>query len=413
MRGDWGMKLAEIRAYSDIGWRLAVVIDAQGDTARIGLQPGREASGALVAERKKGFIATADMTWAMRYAKDGTMRKAKSPADVLSPGDVVYVENKATASKQGDPGGAADGEAAGDGWLLRQAPQVEGGMVAMDPHTGRVLAMVGGFSYAGSQFNRATQAMRQPGSSFKPIVYAAALDNGYTPASVVMDAPITITVGNTVWQPQNYGGKSAGPSTLRLGIEKSRNLMTVRLAKDLGMNIVAEYAERFGVYDKLAPYLPMALGSGETTVMRMVSAYAVMANGGKQIKPSLIDRIQDRYGKTIFRHDERVCDNCNAQEWTGQAEPELVDNAEQVLDPMTAFQITSMMEGVVKRGTAYVIHDLGYPIAGKTGTTNEEKDAWFIGFTPDLVVGLYMGYDTPKPMGHGSTGGGLAAPVFK
>jgi penicillin-binding protein 1A len=255
--------------------------------------------------------------------------------------------------------------------------------------------------------------MRQPGSSFKPIVYAAALDNGYTPASVVLDAPITIKVGNTIWQPHNYGGKWAGPSTLRLGIVKSRNLMTIRLAQDLGMNIVAEYAERFGVYDHLAPYLPMAIGSGETTVMRMVSAYAVMANGGKQIKPSLIDRIQDRYGKTIFKHDQRICEGCNAKEWHNQPEPTIVDNREQVLDPMTAYQITSMMEGVVQHGTGYIIHDLGYPIAGKTGTTNDEKDAWFIGFTPDLVVGLYMGFDTPKPMGHGSTGGGLAAPVFK
>jgi penicillin-binding protein 1A len=273
--------------------------------------------------------------------------------------------------------------------------------------------MVGGFSYAESEFNRATQAMRQPGSSFKPIVYSAALDNGYTPASVVLDAPITIKVGNTIWEPHNYGGKWAGPSTLRLGIEKSRNLMTIRLAQDLGMNIVSEYAERFGVYDHLAPYLPMAIGSGETTVMRMVSAYAVMANGGKQIKPSLIDRIQDRYGKTIFKHDQRTCEDCNAKDWHNQPEPTIVDNREQVLDPMTAYQITSMMEGVVQHGTGYIIHDLGYPIAGKTGTTNDEKDAWFVGYTPDLVVGLYMGYDTPKPMGHGSTGGGLAAPVFK
>jgi penicillin-binding protein 1A len=189
--------------------------------------------------------------------------------------------------------------------------------------------------------------------------------------------------------------------------------MTVRLAKDMGMNLVAEYAERFGVYDHMLPYLPMALGSGETTVMRMVSAYAVMANGGKQIKPSLIDRIQDRFGKTIYKHDERVCDGCEAKSWHDQQEPQIVDNREQVLDPMTAYQITSMMEGVVQHGTGYVIHDLGYPIAGKTGTTNDSKDAWFIGFTPDLVVGLYVGYDTPATLGKGATGGGLAAPIFK
>jgi penicillin-binding protein 1A len=255
--------------------------------------------------------------------------------------------------------------------------------------------------------------MRQPGSSFKPIVYAAALDNGYTPASVIMDGPITITIGNQVWSPKNYDGKAAGPSTLRSGIERSRNLMTVRLANDMGMKIVSEYAERFGVYDKLPPHIAMSLGSGETTVMRMVSAYSVMANGGRQIKPSLIDRIQDRYGKTVFRHDERGCEGCSAQDWENQPEPDLIDNAEQVLDPMTAYQITSMMEGVVQRGTATILKDLNRPIAGKTGTTNDEKDAWFIGFTPNLVAGLYIGFDQPQPLGKGTTGGGLAAPIFK
>jgi penicillin-binding protein 1A len=230
---------------------------------------------------------------------------------------------------------------------------------------------------------------------------------------VVLDAPITIKVGNTIWQPHNYGGKWAGPSTLRLGIEKSRNLMTIRLAQDLGMNIVSEYAERFGVYDHLAPYLPMAIGSGETTVMRMVAAYAVMANGGKQIKPSLIDRIQDRYGKTIFKQDQRTCEGCNAQDWENQPEPTIVDNREQVLDPMTAYQITSMMEGVVQRGTATVVKEVGKPIAGKTGTTNDEKDAWFIGFSPDLVVGVYLGYDKPRHLGRGATGGVLAAPIVR
>ena len=198
-----------------------------------------------------------------------------------------------------------------------------------------------------------------------------------------------------------------------MGIERSRNLMTVRLARDMGMNLVAEYAERFGVYDKMLPVLAMSLGSGETTVMRMVSAYAVMANGGKQIKPSLIDRIQDRYGKTVFKHDERGCEGCVADRWMGQAEPELIDNSEQVLDPMTAYQITSMLEGAVQRGTAVILKDMGRPIAGKTGTTNDEKDAWFVGYTPNLVVGIYVGFDDPAPMGHGSTGGGLAAPVFK
>ncbi|MGN6305513.1 MAG: penicillin-binding protein 1A, partial [Mesorhizobium sp.] len=398
MSGDWGKPLGEVKGLSDVPeWSLAVVLDSSDKGLTVGLQPARQDSGALVDERVEGTVAKADMSWALRHKKDGKTLKAKSPAEVLKAGDVVFVEKKDD----------------GDGYLLRQVPEVEGGLVAMDPHTGRVLAMVGGFSYAASEFNRATQAMRQPGSSFKPIVYSAALDNGYTPASVIMDGPITITTGNTTWTPKNYDGRTAGPATLRSGIERSRNLMTVRLANDMGMKLVAEYAERFGVYDHLAPYLPMALGAGETTVMRMVSAYSIMANGGKSIKPSLIDRIQDRYGKTVYKQDERSCEGCNATEWKNQPEPELIDNSEQVLDPMTAYQITSMMEGVVQRGTAVTVSELGYPIAGKTGTTNDEKDAWFIGFTPNIVVGLYLGYDQPKGLGHGATGGGLAAPVFK
>ncbi len=396
--GDWGEPLGEVKGLDDVPeWTLAVVLDSNDSGLTVGLQPKREASGALVKDRTEATVAKDDMSWAMRYKKDGKTLKAKSPADVLKPGDVVYVQKKDD----------------GDGYLLRQVPEIEGGMVAMDPHTGRVLAMVGGFSYAKSEFNRATQAMRQPGSSFKPIVYSAALDNGYTPASVIMDGPITIQTGNTTWTPKNYDGRTAGPATLRSGIERSRNLMTVRLANDMGMKLVAEYAERFGVYDHLAQYLPMALGAGETTVMRMVTAYSIMANGGKSINPSLIDRIQDRYGKTVFKQDERTCEGCNAAEWDNQPEPELIDNSEQVLDPMTAYQITSMMEGVVQRGTAHTVAELGYPIAGKTGTTNDEKDTWFIGFTPNIVVGLYLGYDQPRGLGHGATGGGLAAPVFK
>ena len=396
--GDWGVPLGEIKDLGDVPeWTLAVVLESDKSGLTVGLQPKHEVSGALDKERAQATVAKDDMSWAMRYKKDGKTLKAKSPADVLKPGDVIYVQKKDD----------------GDGYMLRQVPEVEGGMVVMDPHTGRVLAMVGGFSYAESQFNRATQAMRQPGSSFKPIVYSAALDNGYTPASVIMDGPITIQTGNTTWTPKNYDGRTAGPATLRSGIERSRNLMTVRLANDMGMKLVVEYAERFGVYDHLAPYLPMALGAGETTVMRMVTAYSIMANGGKSIKPSLIDRIQDRYGKTVFKQDERTCEGCNATEWHNQPEPELIDNSEQVLDPMTAYQITSMMEGVVQRGTAVTVSQLGYPIAGKTGTTNDEKDAWFIGFTPNIVVGLYMGYDQPRGLGHGATGGGLAAPIFK
>ncbi len=396
---DWGVALGEVPALADVPeWKLAVVLDATAEGASVGIQPGRDQSGALLDERERGLVSAKNMKWAFRKLVDGKRVSVKSAQDVLAPGDVVYVEK--------DDSGE---------WALRQPPELGGALVAMDPVTGRVLAMVGGFSFAESEFNRATQAKRQPGSSFKPFVYAAALDNGYTPSSVVLDGPIKIDQGATlgIWEPKNYGGGYAGPSTLRLGIEKSRNLMTVRLAKDMGMKLVAEYAERFGVYDKMLPVLSAALGSNETTVLRMVSAYAVFANGGRAIKPSMIDRIQDRYGKTVFKHDERLCEGCAATSWIEQPEPSLVDEREQVLDPMTAYQITSMMQGVVQRGTAEILKDMDRPIAGKTGTTNEEKDAWFVGYTPHLVVGIFVGFDQPTPMGKGSTGGGLAAPIFK
>jgi penicillin-binding protein 1A len=388
--GDWGQLLGEIPALSDVPeWRLAVVLSAGDEEAGIGLQPGRATSGELSDERETGTIPLDQMEW----AKSGL----RGVASVLTPGAVIYVQ--AVADQPGI-------------WKLRQPPEIQGAMVAMDPYTGRVLAMVGGFSFAQSEFNRASQAWRQPGSSFKPFVYAAALDNGYTPSSVVLDAPIEVRSGDQVWRPENYGGDYMGPATLRTGIERSRNTMTVRLAQDMGMPLVVEYAKRFGVYDDLAPYLPMALGAGETTVLRMVTAFSTIANGGRKIEPTLIDRIQDRFGKTIYQHDQRICEGCDAAEWTGQAEPELVDNREQVLDPMTAYQITSMMEGVVQRGTATVVREVGKPIAGKTGTTNDEKDAWFVGFSPDLVVGVFIGYDQPRHMGRGQTGGVLAAPIF-
>lgn len=397
--GDWGKALADIPALSDVPeWRLAVVLAVSDSAVDIGLQPAKDGSGKVAADRQRGTIDAKNMQWAFRSA-DSARKSTKSPVGAVAPGDVVYVE------KLGDDVSTS--------YRLRQPPKVQGGLVAMDPKTGRVLAMVGGFSYGQSEFNRATQAMRQPGSSFKPFVYAAAMDNGYTPASVIMDAPIEIVSGGQVWKPENYGGEVSGPSTLRSGIEHSRNLMTVRLANDLGMNIVAEYAERFGIYDHMLPVLSMSLGAGDTTVLRMVSAYSVIANGGKQIKPTLIDRIQDRYGKTIFRHEERLCEGCNAGDWQNQEEPNIVDNRETVLDPMTAYQITSMMQGVIQRGTAAGKVDLGgRDVAGKTGTTNDEKDAWFVGFTPDLVAGLYMGFDTPAPLGRGGTGGVLSAPIF-
>ena len=393
---DWGVAVGEVPAFTDVPeWRLAVVLSASDGEASIGLQPERQGGNKLSSEREVATLDKGNMNWAMTLNTPEKKGRVGSVSDVLSRGDVIYVQ------------------AGDDGWKLRQPPEVQGALVAMEPETGRVRAMVGGFSFSESEFNRASQAYRQPGSSFKPFVYATALDNGYTPASVILDAPISLPDGNGgFWTPSNYGGGSAGPSTLRLGIEKSRNLMTVRLARDMGMKLVAEYAERFGIYDKLAPYLPMSLGAGETTVMRMVGAYSVLANGGRSIEPTLIDRIQDRYGRTIYKHDRRFCAECNTPDYHGQSEPELVDERDQVLDPMTAYQITSMMEGVVQRGTATKVRELGFPVAGKTGTTNEEKDVWFVGFTPDLVAGVYLGYDQPRPMGRGATGGGMAAPVF-
>ena len=389
--GDWGAKLAEVKALSDVApWRLAVVLEADDASARVGLQPGREPGGALSKERETGTIALEGVKWAKR---------GKTPtkvSQVLSAGDVIYVE----------PLG-------GGQFRLRQVPEVSGAIVAMDPQTGRVLAMAGGFSYDQSQFNRATQALRQPGSSFKPLVYATALDNGYTPSTVVLDAPIEIDTGTGIWAPENYTRKYYGPSTLRFGIEQSRNVMTVRLAQDIGMPLIGEYAKRFGVYDNLPPYLSFALGAGETTLLRMVGAYAMFDNGGRKIQPTLIDRIQDRYGKTIYKHDSRECQGCDADKWANQNEPTLIDKRERVLDPMTAYQITSIMEGVVQRGTATVVKEVGKPIAGKTGTTNDEKDAWFIGFSPDLVVGVYLGYDKPRHLGRGMTGGVLAAPIVR
>lgn len=399
---DWAQDLKDAEPLSDVPeWLVALVLKVDDNQATIGLRPDVLASGKLSDQRQLGVIGLADLKWAKWASGDRKGRAVRRPSDVLSVGDVIYVSLKDSAEETTQ-------------YVLQQIPSVSGAMVAMDPYTGRVKAMVGGFSFDQSEFNRATQAYRQPGSSFKPFVYAAALDNGYTPSSVVMDAPIEIEQGgnNELWRPQNYGGKFYGPSTLRLGIERSRNVMTVRLAQDMGMPLVAEYARRFGIYDNMQPVLSMSLGAGETTVLRMTTAYSILANGGRKVKPTLIDRIQDRYGRTIFRHDERACDACSTDGWAQQTEPAIVDDREQILDPMTAYQITSMMEGVVLRGTAVVVKDVGKPIAGKTGTTNDEKDAWFVGFSPNLAVGVFVGYDQPRAMGRGSTGGGLAAPIF-
>jgi len=406
--GDWGVKLADVKSLSDISpWRMAVVLETSDQSARIGFQPGRELGGAVAKERQTGNITLDGVRWAKAASGPARGKTPSSVSQVLSPGDIVYA----------DPLIAKDGSVVEGQYRLRQLPEVSGAMVVMDPWTGRVLAMVGGFSFDQSQFNRATQAYRQPGSSFKPIVYSSALDNGYTPSTVVVDAPIEIDQGQGggVWRPENYSaGHYKGPTTLRNALRFSLNTVTVRLAQDIGMPLIGEYAKRFGVYDELPNYLSYALGAGETTVMRMVTAYSMFANGGRRVKATLIDRIQDRYGHTIFKHDARECRGCDAPGgWKNQPEPQLVDRREQVLDAMTAYQITSMMEGVVQGGTATVMREVGKPIAGKTGTTNDEKDVWFIGFSPDLVVGLYLGYDKPRSLGRSAQGGRTAAPIAK
>jgi penicillin-binding protein 1A len=399
-KGDWGVTLGNIDVPGDLQpWRLGVVLESQRAKAVVGLRPPRQPDGHFAKEREAVEIPFDEVKWAKT-----SRGPPKAVTDVLNAGDVVWVSPK----EPDQPSGT---------WSLMQVPEVGGGLVAMDPYTGRVRAVVGGFSFAMSQFDRALQAKRQPGSSFKPLVYATALDNGYKPTSIVLDAPIEIDQGpgKEIWQPKNYEGASGyGPATLRFGIEKSRNQMTVRLAQDLGMPLIAEYARRFGVYDDLLPVLAMSLGAGETTLIKMATAYCSLANGGKQVEATLIDRIQDRWGKTIWKHDKRECRGCNATSWHNQPEPTLIDNRRQIIDPYTAYQITSMMEGVVQRGTGTIVKKMlpNVPIAGKTGTTNDEKDAWFIGFTPDLVVGVYIGYDTPRHLGKGMTGGHVAAPVF-
>ena len=386
---DWGLPLADIPSYGDIKpWVLAVALDVSDTAIRIGLQPQRDNSGAIVADRRTGAVTLDGARWTGRGLKG-----------LVKPGDVFYAE----------PIAGRDGE-----YRLRQIPEVSGACIAMDPFTGRVLAMVGGFSFDESEFNRSTQAQRQPGSSFKPFVYAAAIDNGYMPSSIILDEPITIDMGwGQFWSPRNFEGKSYGPHTLRFGIEHSIDQMTVRLARDIGMPLIVEYARRFGVYDNLPPLLSMSLGAGETTVLRMITAYSMFANGGKRVKATLIDRIQDRWGNTIYKHDERICEGCDAPTWDNQPEPRLIDKREQVIDPLTAYQITSILEGVIQRGTGIAIKEVGKNLAGKTGTTNDAKDLWFVGFSPNLAFGVFMGYDKPRSLGGSAQAALYTAPIFR
>lgn len=383
-------------------WRPALVLSVTKDMAKIGFPDGSE-----------GVIRLATMGWARAYKDANEVGpEVAKVSDVLAAGDIIYTEPapaEIVVDGSETPLAAVEGE-----YLLRQLPAVNGGLIAIDPHTGRVLAMVGGFSFQLSEFNRALQAHRQPGSTFKPFVYAAALDNGYTPSSIVLDAPFVAPGVDSWWKPGNYAeGRFYGESTLRLGIEQSRNTMTARLAQDLGIGRIIEYTERFNLADKLPRELAISLGSGETTLMRITAAYSTFVNGGKRVEPVIIDRVQDRTGKTIYRRDQRECPGCNVAEWTGQAEPQLADMRDQVIDPRTAYQMVSMLEGVVQRGTGSAVRKVVHkPVAGKTGTTNEYKDAWFVGFSPDLAAGVFVGFDMPQSLGQGEAGGKVAAPIF-
>ncbi len=385
---SWRAALRAVEVPRDIDlmsqWYPAVVLDVAENELRLGIE------NVVETEAEPFVVPRRDIEW-MRgdFAAN------------FSRGDVVHVRRM-----------VQDSDGAFIRWTLRQVPEVQGAFMAMDVNTGRVIAMQGGFSYQASVFNRATQAQRQPGSSFKPFVYAAALDSGYSPATIVVDAPIEIMTPQGMWRPTNASNQFYGPTPLRTGIERSRNLMTVRLAQEIGIDRVAEYAERFGVYDRMNPVLAASLGSDETTLFKMVAAYAMFANGGERVEPTLVDRVQDRLGNTVYLHDNRQCPDCaNPNLPSGQA-PEIVSNRTRVMNEVTAYQLTSMMQGVVDRGTASGSVNLPAQIAGKTGTTNDSKDVWFVGFSSNVVAGCYIGYDTPRSLGRGASGGGMCGPVF-
>ena len=396
---SWRAALSDVNIARDINlenqWYPAVVLEVGDNEARLGIED--------VAEDGDGhWVPAKDVQWARKRLEDGKLGKqARVAGDLVDVGDVVHVRRM-----------TADNDGSFIRWTLRQVPEVQGGFMAMDVDTGRVIAMQGGFSYQNSVFNRATQAKRQPGSSFKPFVYAAALDSGYTPATIVVDAPIEVNTPQGLWRPRNSSNKFYGPTPLRTGIEQSRNLMTIRLAQEVGMDTIAEYAENFGVYENMNRFLSNSLGAEETTLFKMVAAYAMFANGGERVEPTLVDRVQDRYGRTIFKHDKRECEDCQLASLEEGLAPRIRSNRERVMDPITAYQLTSMMQGVVERGTARSSVNLSVPIAGKTGTTNEAKDVWFVGFSSNIVAGCYIGYDTPRPMGRGASGGGMCGPVF-
>ena len=374
--------------YAPKDWQYALVEKVSQNEAEIRLL-----------DESTGIIPLSDLAWAKKALEKGRIAVAevKKVSDVLAVGDIILVSQQK-----------------GNKYSLQQMPNAEGALVALDPHTGRVLAMQGGFAFERNQFNRAVQALRQPGSSFKPFVYTAALDSGYTPSSLILDAPIVMqNLDGTKWKPENYSKQFYGPTTLRVGIEKSRNLMTIRLAQAIGIRKVLAYGKKFNISDKLEPNLATALGAGETTLLRLTAAYGMLVNGGKKITPVFIDRIQDRNGKTIYRKENLICEGCSGPDATPNNEPIVPDVREQIQDPASAYQMVNIMTGVIQRGTGAVVRSLNRNLGAKSGTSNDNVDAWFIGFSPDLVVGVWVGKDTPEPLGPHDTGGVVSAPIFK
>jgi len=373
---NWQDKLNKFKLEKSINWDLAIVKKIDKFSVKI-----------LTDKDINGIIKYENISWTK-----------KEFSEILKIGDVVYVENLND-----------------DLFALRQLPEINGGIVVMDPFTGRVLALSGGFSFKKSEFNRATQALRQPGSAFKPFIYALALENGYTPSTLILDAPLVLEQGFDLkmWKPENYGKKFYGPSTLRMGLEKSRNLMTVRIAQDLGLKKIANFSKQLGIYDDPSELLSISLGSAETTLLKLTSAYSSFVNGGKLIKPIMIDRIQDSEGNTIFNNEKRKCTNCDQISHLSEKYPEIENEFSQIFSPQTAYQMTSILEGTVQNGTAKKLKDLNLDLAGKTGTTNGNTDTWFVGFTSKLVIGVYVGSDNPKSLGKYETGAKTALPIFK
>ena len=373
---NWNNKLDKYKLEKSINWDLAIVKKIDKFSIEIETE-----------KKIKGIIKYKDISWVKKEFNE-----------ILKTGDIIYVENLEN-----------------NVFILRQLPEVNGGIVVMDPFTGRVLALSGGFSFKKSEFNRATQALRQPGSAFKPFIYALALENGYTPSTLILDAPLVLEQGSDLkmWKPENYGKKFYGPSTLRMGLEKSRNLMTVRIAQDLGLKKIVKFSKQLGIYDNPEELLSISLGSAETTLLKLTSAYSSFINGGKLVRPIMIDRIQDSEGNTIFNNEKRKCVNCEQISYLSKDYPEIKDDFLQIFSPETAYQMTSILEGTVQNGTGRNLKDLNLDLAGKTGTTNGNTDTWFVGFTSKLAIGVYVGSDNPKSLGRYETGAKTALPIFK